>query len=235
MQHVLGWLYNRNATPLSGSAVDANPNADSELLDAYSRAVIHAIETVSPSVVHIQVRSERRGQASRGSGSGVVVSPDGLILTNNHVVEGAADILVQLADSRSFRARVLGRDPDTDLAVLRGETSETLPAARLANSKTVRPGQLAIAIGNPFGFESTATAGIVSAVGRSLRTAERIYSRRFPRFAPDEYRSYRLYLFRPRRMKLFDEGELGDGVFVTADVAGHGSLTWMRTEIYHAT
>ena len=171
MQHVLGWLYNKNATPLSASAAGANANADGELLDAYSRAVIHVIETVSPSVVHIQVRGEQRGQVSRGSGSGVVVSPDGLILTNNHVVEGAADILVQLADGRSFRARVLGRDPDTDLAVLRGETSETLPAARLANSKTVRPGQLAIAIGNPFGFESTATAGIVSAVGRSLRAA----------------------------------------------------------------
>ena len=169
MQQFFGWLHNRNTSPAIASGADANANADSELLDTYSRAVVHVVETVSPSVVHIQVKSERRGQASRGSGSGVIVSPDGLILTNNHVVDGATEILVQLADGRGFRARVVGRDPDTDLAVLRGETSETLPTARLANSKSVRPGQIAIAIGNPFGFESTATAGIVSAVGRSLR------------------------------------------------------------------
>jgi S1-C subfamily serine protease len=175
MQQFFGWLYNRNdgrnANQFSASAEGDEANADSELLDAYSRAVVHVVEAISPSVVHIQVKGERGGQASRGSGSGVIVSPDGLILTNNHVVDGAADIVVQLADGRSFRARVLGRDPDTDLAVLRGETSETLPAASLANSKTVRPGQIAIAIGNPFGFQSTATAGIVSAVGRSLRAA----------------------------------------------------------------
>jgi S1-C subfamily serine protease len=175
MQQFFGWLYNRNDDPdanrLSASSEGENANIDSDLLDAYSRAVVRVVETVSPSVVHIQVKGERRGLAAGGSGSGVIVSPDGLILTNNHVVDGAAEIIVQLADGRSFRARVLGRDPDTDLAVLRGETSETLPAARLANSKTVRPGQMAIAIGNPFGFESTATAGIVSAVGRSLRAA----------------------------------------------------------------
>jgi S1-C subfamily serine protease len=175
MQQFFAWLYNRNddrnANHFSASTEGDEANADSELLDAYSRAVVHVVEAVSPSVVHIQVKGERRGQASRGSGSGVIVSPDGLILTNNHVVDGAAEIVVQLADGRNFRARVLGRDPDTDLAVLRGETSETLPAARLANSKTVRPGQIAIAIGNPFGFQSTATAGIVSAVGRSLRAA----------------------------------------------------------------
>ncbi|MBS0242631.1 MAG: trypsin-like peptidase domain-containing protein, partial [Proteobacteria bacterium] len=102
-------------------------------------------------------------------GSGVVVSPDGLILTNNHVVNGAQSIGVALPDGRRFKARVLGRDAETDLAVLRGETGETLPAARLGNSKSVRPGQIAVAIGNPLGFESTVTAGIVSAVGRSLR------------------------------------------------------------------
>jgi S1-C subfamily serine protease len=99
----------------------------------------------------------------------VVVSPDGLILTNNHVVDSSQAITVSLADGRRFSARTLGRDPDTDLAVVRGETNETLPAARLANSKAVRPGQIAIAIGNPLGFQSTVTAGIVSAVGRSLR------------------------------------------------------------------
>ena len=97
-----------------------------------------------------------------------MVSPDGLILTNNHVIDGSKEIAVSLSDRRRFAARALGRDPDTDLAVLRGDT-ETLPVAQLANSKSVRPGQIAIAIGNPLGFQSTVTAGIVSAVGRSLR------------------------------------------------------------------
>ena len=127
------------------------------------------VEAVSPSVVHVQVRGNRRGQAAQGSGSGTILSPDGLVLTNNHVVEGATAIELALADSRRMPARILGRDPDTDIAVLRAETRDSLPAARLGNSKRVKPGQVAIAIGNPFGFESTVTAGIVSAVGRSLR------------------------------------------------------------------
>jgi len=93
------------------------------------------------------------------------------VLTNNHVVDGASRIEMSLADGRRFRARLIGRDQDTDLAVLRGETTETLPATRLADSKRVRPGQIAIAIGNPLGFQSTVTAGIVSAVGRSLRAS----------------------------------------------------------------
>jgi S1-C subfamily serine protease len=142
---------------------------DEELLDAYSNAVMGVVEAVSPSVVHVQVRGNRRGQAAQGSGSGTVLSPDGLVLTNNHVVEGATSIELALADSRRMPARILGRDPDTDIAVLRAETRDSLPAARLGNSKRVKPGQVAIAIGNPFGFESTVTAGIVSAVGRSLR------------------------------------------------------------------
>lgn len=141
---------------------------DAPLLDAYSRTVTGVVESVSPSVVHIHVAGERDGRVARGTGSGVVVSPDGLILTNNHVVEGAHSIEATLAGDRAFRARVLGRDPDTDLAVLRAETSNTLPAARLGNSKAVVPGQIAIAIGNPLGFQSTVTAGIVSAVGRTL-------------------------------------------------------------------
>jgi hypothetical protein len=117
-------------------------------------------------VVHVQVRGRSRGM---GSGSGTILSPDGIVLTNNHVVEGASGIDLALTDSRKIPARLLGRDPDTDIAVLRAETSDRLPAARLGNSKKVKPGQIAIAIGNPFGFESTVTAGIVSAVGRSLR------------------------------------------------------------------
>jgi len=106
---------------------------------------------------------------AQGSGSGTILSPDGIVLTNNHVVEGAASIELALTDSRRFAARVLGRDPDTDIAVLRADTSDRLPAARLGNSKKLKAGQIAIAIGNPLGFESTVTAGIISAVGRSLR------------------------------------------------------------------
>lgn len=142
---------------------------DEALLDAYSTAVVGVVETVSPAVVHIEVAGERQGRAANGSGSGVIVSPDAIVLTNNHVVEGASRITLTLADGRQFRARMIGRDQETDLAVLRGETAETLPPARLADSKRVRPGQIAIAIGNPLGFQSTVTAGIVSAVGRSLR------------------------------------------------------------------
>ncbi len=139
---------------------------DEDLLDAYSSAVVGVVERMSASVVHVQVRGRSRGM---GSGSGTILSPDGIVLTNNHVVEGASGIDLALNDARKIPARVLGRDPDTDIAVLRAETGDQLPAARLGNSKKVKPGQVAIAIGNPFGFESTVTAGIVSAVGRSLR------------------------------------------------------------------
>ena len=150
--------------PLNGVGV-----ADEVLLDSYSRSVVDAVDAVAPAVVHVEVAGVRGGRSAQGTGSGVIVSPDGLILTNNHVIDSAKTISVSLSDGRKFQARALGRDPDTDLAVLRGETGETLPAARLANSKSVRPGQIAIAIGNPLGFQSTVTAGIVSAVGRSLR------------------------------------------------------------------
>lgn len=167
MHKVLRWLAaDRAGEP---TAAPAAANEDTPLLDAYSSAVVGVVEKVSPAVAHVEIVAERQGRQARGSGSGVVVSPDGLILTNNHVVDGARDIGLSLPDGRRFRARLLGRDPDTDLAVLRGETTETLPVARLADSKSVRPGQIAVAIGNPLGFESTVTAGIVSAVGRSLR------------------------------------------------------------------
>ncbi len=142
--------------------------ADAPLLDAYSQAVVSVVDAAAPAVVHVQVQGARGG-AGPGSGSGVVVSPDGLVLTNNHVVEGAAGIVLTRNDGAQHRARLIGRDPDTDLAVLRAETTERLPFATLANSKSLRPGQIAIAIGNPYGFQSTVTAGIISAVGRSLR------------------------------------------------------------------
>ncbi len=156
------------------SQIEDDPDAgrddvDGGLLDAYSSAVVRVVDEVSPSVVQVRVRGVRQGHAAQGSGSGSILSPDGLVLTNNHVVEGATSIELATTDARRYPARVLGRDPDTDIAVLRAETTDRLPAVRLGNSKLVRAGQIAIAIGNPLGFESTVTAGIVSAVGRSLR------------------------------------------------------------------
>ncbi len=159
----------RDTSFVSSVSNRASSGQDEELLDAYSSAVVGVVEAVSPSVVHVQVRGSRQGRAAQGSGSGTILSPDGIVLTNNHVVEGASAIELALTDDRHFPARVLGRDPDTDIAVLRAETSDRLPAARLGNSKKIKPGQIAIAIGNPLGFELTVTAGIVSAVGRSLR------------------------------------------------------------------
>jgi S1-C subfamily serine protease len=160
------WRRDRDASFVSSSTSSAR---DEDLLDAYSSTVVGVVEAVSPSVVHVQVRGARQGRVAQGSGSGTILSPDGIVLTNNHVVEGASTIELALNDARRFPARVLGRDPDTDIAVLRAETNDRLPPARLGNSKKIRPGQIAIAIGNPLGFESTVTAGIVSAIGRSLR------------------------------------------------------------------
>lgn len=173
MRNIFGFL----GEGFAGSGNSSDPQRSSQapahddaaLLDSYSRAVVDTVDAIAPAVVHVEVALARRGRQAGGTGSGVIVSPDGLILTNNHVIDNAQTIAVSLSDGRKFAARTLGRDPDTDLAVLRGETGETLPAARLANSKAVRPGQIAIAIGNPLGFQSTVTAGIVSAVGRSLR------------------------------------------------------------------
>ncbi len=151
--------------PPSGAAT---PGPDAALLDSYSQAVVDIVDSVGPSVVRIDVR---RGDGSRGgSGSGVIVSPDGLAITNSHVVQGSRRADVTLLDGRVLDARVLGDDPDTDLAVLRLENDAALPAARLGNSKALRRGQMAIAIGNPLGFDATVTAGVVSALGRSLRS-----------------------------------------------------------------
>jgi S1-C subfamily serine protease len=142
--------------------------SDGDLLDAYSNAVISAVDRAGRSVVHIAVRSEgRRG----GAGSGVVVTHDGILLTNSHVVAGARSIDVTFPDGRHSAARLLGEDQDTDLAVLRTDENSAAVPAQLHDSKAVRPGQLAIAIGNPLGFEQTVTAGVVSAIGRSLRAS----------------------------------------------------------------
>jgi S1-C subfamily serine protease len=141
---------------------------DIELLDAYSRAVTQVVDRVGPTVVRIDVfNRERPGRA--GSGSGVLVAPDGLVVTNSHVIGGAARVAITTVDGRTLSARVVGDDPDTDLALLRVDNADTFPAALLGNSKRLRRGQLVIAIGNPLGFESTVTAGVVSALGRSLR------------------------------------------------------------------
>src|SRR5262252_6837160 len=134
---------------------------DDELLDAYSRAVVSAVEAVGPAVVHVQ--------AERGGGSGVVFTPDGLILTNDHVVDAANRWKVVFAGGETLDADLVGRDPDTDLAVLRVSSDSPLPWITLADSRTLRVGQIAIAIGSPFGFQHSVSAGIVSALGRSLR------------------------------------------------------------------
>jgi S1-C subfamily serine protease len=133
---------------------------DGALLDAYSSAVIHAVETVGPAVVKID--------APGGGGSGVLFTPDGLILTNSHVVEKRGPLTAIMTDGRSRRADLIGQDADTDLAVIRVDGS-ALPWATLGDSRAVRVGQIAIAIGNPYGFHHSVTAGVVSALGRSLR------------------------------------------------------------------
>lgn len=155
---------------------ESNPEParpDPALLDAYSRTVVGVVERVGPAVASVAVSRngrDRLGRARRveGAGSGFAFTPDGYFLTNSHVVSGASQIAVSLPDGRQFDAQLIGDDPDTDLAVIRVGAHD-LPIAQLGSSRVLRVGQIAVAIGNPLGFQNTVTAGVISALGRSLR------------------------------------------------------------------
>ncbi len=172
MNTELNWLTSEPFASSQNRTSDAVD--DAPLLDAYSQAVIHATDIVSPSVVYIEVRSrnQRNQQQTGGSGSGFIFTPDGFILTNSHVVHGAK-IQVTFADGGRSDAQLIGDDPDTDLAVIRVTAPNLILEFHSAILTKIRAGQVAIAIGNPYGFQYTVTAGVVSALGRSLRSRSR--------------------------------------------------------------
>src|SRR6267378_5239769 len=146
-----------------GSTI-SSPSSDTALLDEYSRTVVSVVDLVAPASVNTETGVEH---SQNGNGSGFIIAPDGFILTNSHVVHSASELVVNLPDGREYRARLVGDDPDTDLAVIRIDGSQ-LPYVRLADSEKLRVGQVAIAIGNPFGFQASVTTGVISALGRSM-------------------------------------------------------------------
>jgi len=161
----LQWLAENTLPDDLSPQQDAIRNPDGGLLDAYSRAVVGAVQRVGPAVVHIQVRQGR----GTGTGSGFVFTPDGFILTNSHVVHGALEVHVSTPAGERFAADVVGDDPDTDLAVIRSARLDG-PSVPLGSSRGLVVGQLVVAIGNPLGFQHTVTAGVVSALGRTMRS-----------------------------------------------------------------
>ncbi|MBM9500159.1 trypsin-like peptidase domain-containing protein [Leptospira sp. 201903071] len=163
---MIQWVQSDSKDPFPKNVSNTSSSErEEDLMDAYSKAVTNAVDTVSPAVVHLKVSGNRGG----GAGSGFLISPDGFVVTNQHVVENASEINAEFPDGRSLKAMKIGEDPMTDIAVLK-VSSDPFPYLHFSKPTSVKVGQLAIAIGNPLGYESTVTAGVVSALGRSLRS-----------------------------------------------------------------